>query len=238
MVELLGYSVDEVAATLFMSPRTIERYISKCLNTGDVNSEKLGRPFNSFTMHPHVELVIMEAILEQPDNSRRDCLQCLWTDRVRKCCVQHLTIIKRVMVLPAKRFALILIFFNIGFIFFFNLHQSLCDNWRTFNNFCYYHFFTKLSKIALQRSKEARILFRSNVCLLDPEIFVFLDESGFVSFYWTFITIMFALFLLRLFWLKLTNYFCRTKDFLVLMAIAWSVQEPQSNVMRRTGDCI
>ena len=39
MVELLGYSVDEVAATLFMSPRTIEHYISKCLNTGDVNSE-------------------------------------------------------------------------------------------------------------------------------------------------------------------------------------------------------
>ena len=44
MVELLGYSVDEVAATLFMSPRTIERYISKCLNIGDVNSEKLVLP--------------------------------------------------------------------------------------------------------------------------------------------------------------------------------------------------
>ena len=35
MVELFGYSVDEVAATLFMSPRTVERYISKCLKTGD-----------------------------------------------------------------------------------------------------------------------------------------------------------------------------------------------------------
>ena len=69
MVELLGYSVDEVAATLFMSPRTIERYISKCLNTGDVNSEKLGRPFNSFAMHQHVEFVIMETILEQPDTT-------------------------------------------------------------------------------------------------------------------------------------------------------------------------
>ena len=120
MVELLGYSVDEVAATLFMSPRTVELYISKCLNMGDVNSEKLGRPFNSFTMHPHVEFVIMEAILEQPDTTL-------------------------------------------------------------------------------------------------AEIFVFLDESGFVSFYWTFITIRFAVFLLRLFWLKLTNYFCRTKDFLVYL---------------------
>ena len=69
MVELLGYSVDEVAATLFMSPRTILRYISKCMNTGDVNSEKLGRPFNSFAMHAHVEFVFIEAILEQPDTT-------------------------------------------------------------------------------------------------------------------------------------------------------------------------
>ena len=30
-------------------------------------------------------------------------------------------------------------------------------------------------------SEEARVLFRSNVCLLDPEMLVFLDESGFVS---------------------------------------------------------
>lgn len=40
---------------------------------------------------------------------------------------------------------------------------------------------------------------------------------------------MFALFLLRPFWFKLTYYFCRTKDFLVLL----SVQEPQSNIRRR-----
>jgi len=40
----------------------------------------------------------------------------------------------------------------------------------------------KLAIIALQRSKEARILFRSNVCLLDPEMLVFSDETGFVSF--------------------------------------------------------
>ena len=64
MVELLGYSADEVAATLFMSPRTIECYISKCLNTGDVTGD-----VNSFAMHPHVEFVIMETILEQPDTT-------------------------------------------------------------------------------------------------------------------------------------------------------------------------
>jgi len=39
----------------------------------------------------------------------------------------------------------------------------------------------KLNKIALQRSEEARVLFRTNVCAMDPEMFVFLDENGFVS---------------------------------------------------------
>ena len=62
MKELLGYSVDDVAATLL-------RYISKCLNTGEVKWEKLGRPLNSFAMHPHVEFVIMEAVLEHPDKT-------------------------------------------------------------------------------------------------------------------------------------------------------------------------
>ena len=99
MVELLGYSVDEVAATCFMSPRTIERYISKCLNTGDVNSEKLGRPFNSLYLFYLACTRGVRHYGGNPwitgDNSRRDFLQCLGTDRVRKCCVQHLTILKK-----------------------------------------------------------------------------------------------------------------------------------------------
>jgi len=69
MKELLGLSVDDVAATLFMSPRPVERYISKCLNTGEVKWEKLDRPLNSFAMHPHVEFVIMESVLEHPDKT-------------------------------------------------------------------------------------------------------------------------------------------------------------------------
>jgi len=69
MKELLGYSVDDGATTLFMSPRTVERYISKCLNTGEVKWEKLGGPLNSFAMHPHMEFVIMEAVLEHPDKT-------------------------------------------------------------------------------------------------------------------------------------------------------------------------
>ena len=78
MVELLGYSVDEVAATLFMSPRTIERYISKCLNTGDVNSEKLGRPFNSFTMiHTWSSSLWRQSLNNRTQLSQK--YSCSWT---------------------------------------------------------------------------------------------------------------------------------------------------------------
>ena len=64
--------------------------------------------------------------------------------------------------------------------YFLYYHQiPVCVNLSIFYRFL---FFTKLGRIALQRSEEARILFRSNVCLLDPEMLVFLDESGFVSF--------------------------------------------------------
>ena len=42
----------------------------------------------------------------------------------------------------------------------------------------------EIAYIALNRQgQEARILFGSNVCFTDPEIFVFLDGSGFLSFY-------------------------------------------------------
>ena len=42
-------------------------------------------------------------------------------------------------------------------------------------------FHTQLNKIALQRSEEARVVCRADVCALNSEMFVFIDESGFVS---------------------------------------------------------
>ena len=69
MKEKLGFQVDEVAAALWKSPRTIERYISKVLNSGDVKAEIIGRPANSVAMHPHVEFLIMEAVLEHPEKT-------------------------------------------------------------------------------------------------------------------------------------------------------------------------
>ena len=69
MKEILGFQADEVVAALWMSSRTIERYISKVLNSGDVKVENIGRQANSVAMHPHVEFLIMEAVLEHPDKT-------------------------------------------------------------------------------------------------------------------------------------------------------------------------
>ena len=69
MKEISGFQVDEVAAALWMSPRTIESYVSKVLNYGDVKAGIIGRPANSVAMHPHVEFLIMEAVLEHPEKT-------------------------------------------------------------------------------------------------------------------------------------------------------------------------
>ena len=59
MKEILGFQVDEVAAVLWMSPRTIER----CFK-----SFRFWRR-QSVAMHPHVEFFIMEAMLEHPEKT-------------------------------------------------------------------------------------------------------------------------------------------------------------------------
>ena len=63
MKEMLGYQVDEVAAALRMPPRTIERYVLKVLNFGEVKANTIGRPVNSVAMHPHVEFFITKVVL-------------------------------------------------------------------------------------------------------------------------------------------------------------------------------
>ena len=69
MKEILRYQVDEVAVALRMSPRTIENYVSKVLNLGEVKANTIGRPINSVAMHPHVEFLIMEALLKHPEKT-------------------------------------------------------------------------------------------------------------------------------------------------------------------------
>ena len=47
-----------------MPPRTIKRYVLKVLNFGEVKANTIERPINSVAMHPHVELLITEAVAE------------------------------------------------------------------------------------------------------------------------------------------------------------------------------
>jgi len=75
MKEFLGNSVDEVAAALYMLPKTILRYVSKCLNSGEVKAETLGQPLNSFLMRLHVEFVMMEAVLDHPEKTLSEIVQ-------------------------------------------------------------------------------------------------------------------------------------------------------------------
>ena len=80
MKEILGYQVDEVAAALRMSPRTIERYVSKVLNFGEVKANTIGRAINSVAMHPHVEFLIMEAVLEHPEKTLSEIAHDVYTE--------------------------------------------------------------------------------------------------------------------------------------------------------------
>ena len=70
MEKMLGYhEVDEVVAALRMPPRTIKHYVSKVLSFGEVKANTRGTPINSVSMHPHVEFLIMEAVLEHSEKT-------------------------------------------------------------------------------------------------------------------------------------------------------------------------
>ena len=53
----------------FFSERTVQRYISKFLVTGDVKSAKIGRSYGSIHFAPREELIICEAVLSNPDKT-------------------------------------------------------------------------------------------------------------------------------------------------------------------------
>ena len=69
MKEVLGYEVNGEAASLSLSPRTVECYRRQFLNFGDINPEVIGRPLNSVSMHPHMEFLIMEVVLKHPEKT-------------------------------------------------------------------------------------------------------------------------------------------------------------------------
>ena len=69
MKEVLGFEINEEAASLILCPRTVECYRRQFLNFGDINPEVIGRPLNSVSMHPYVEFLIMEAVLKHREKT-------------------------------------------------------------------------------------------------------------------------------------------------------------------------
>ena len=66
-------------------------------------------------------------------------------------------------------------------VFFCNLQLIIfCKIFAPISSL-FFEFIFQLQEIALQRNPELRANYWANVCLLDPEMLVFIDESGFVS---------------------------------------------------------
>jgi len=80
MEEILGYQVHEVATALRTSPRTIEPYVSKVLNFGEVKAITIGRPINNVAMHPYMEFLIVEAGLEHPEKTLSEIVHDAYTE--------------------------------------------------------------------------------------------------------------------------------------------------------------
>ena len=65
--KLLYQKTDEqVAADLFVCPRTVQRVYSLFLATGDVQSQQTGRPKDSTSLFPHEEYFIVDLLFRRP----------------------------------------------------------------------------------------------------------------------------------------------------------------------------
>ena len=102
-VHALQNLVAEASFLLGVSERTVQRYISKFLVTGDIKSAKIGRSYGSIHFAPREELIICEAVLSNPDkHSWR--LQKTFTSRPTPYLLYlHCIIIERGVELRTKR---------------------------------------------------------------------------------------------------------------------------------------
>ncbi len=59
-------SIEEIAAQLFVCPKTVYRTLSTFWNTGDVKPCRMGRPTGSVSLFPHEEYIIIDCLLRTP----------------------------------------------------------------------------------------------------------------------------------------------------------------------------
>ena len=64
---LLGHTVKEVSQSLGISESSVERISATYLDTSDVKPLQIGRPIDSVSFTDDEQLVMMEAILKNPD---------------------------------------------------------------------------------------------------------------------------------------------------------------------------
>ena len=58
--------------------------VSKVLNSGDVKAGIIGRPANSVAMHPHVEFLIMEAVVEHPEKTLSEIVYSVYAQTQKR----------------------------------------------------------------------------------------------------------------------------------------------------------
>ena len=78
---------------LQISSETINRYIQKFINLGNVSTAIIGRLYYCISMHPHEELVIME-LLQYPDKTIAKVLHEVYEETESQyACVLHCSLL-------------------------------------------------------------------------------------------------------------------------------------------------
>ena len=122
-------------------------------------------PAKSVAMHPHMEFLTMEAVLEHPEKTPSEIVDSVYAQTGSEFPLASIFYYLQRNHFSRKKVCLI-------------FSSALEISYSFWNKQAAAFFFpNQLNKIALQRSEDARVVFRSNVCALDSEMFVFIDES-------------------------------------------------------------
>ena len=145
---------------------------------GNVSTAVIGRPYGCISIHPHEEFVIMESLLQYPEKTIAEMVEQVYseTGQVYACSTLY-RYLKRNSTTRKKVCAQFLI------ICFYKHKKYNCIIILKMRTKMMIFIFTvfQLVNIALQRSEDARAYFRAVTCMLPAEMFVLIDESGFVS---------------------------------------------------------
>ena len=169
-----GYSNRTIASFFKMHKTTAKRIVRRWLLLGDVLCRKVGRPCVP-RMHLHEQFVVIEAILANPSLTQEEIQ---WEIRNTTGASYELSTVWRNL----KRFGISRKQVCIQIIFK-HLNRWGANSSQRLEAYWYLFLFWQLSKITLQQSQHTRGEFRGTMNQYDPEMLIFIDETGFVSIY-------------------------------------------------------